>query len=203
MLIFVSFGQEQIPIAAISAVTSGGQPGQAATIAGGAISTLLAAANPCAKLQTADTIISELGTGADAVAAAKGLVAAEQNFNPFVVSVPSICSDPSLPATAILRGIVPLIDPAVTGSDLENANSNKSVATSFAVTAGMSVADVMVAQGFSNFTTKALDGTVGTPGAAAAGSASVASSAAASSAAVSTVAASSATEDAGKSSVAH
>lgn len=31
----------------------------------------------------------------------------------------------------------------------------------------MSVADIMVAQGFSNFTTKALDGTVGKPGAAA------------------------------------
>jgi hypothetical protein len=44
-----SFNQEQIPIAAIQAVTSGGAPGVAATLAGSAIGTLLAAANPCAK----------------------------------------------------------------------------------------------------------------------------------------------------------
>lgn len=45
------FGQEQEPISAISAVTSGGGPGVAATLAGGAISTLLGAANPCAKVR--------------------------------------------------------------------------------------------------------------------------------------------------------
>lgn len=45
------FGQEHPEaINEISAVTSGGQPGQAATIAGGAISDLLAAANPCNKV---------------------------------------------------------------------------------------------------------------------------------------------------------
>jgi hypothetical protein len=158
---FSSFAQEQIPIPAIGAVTSGGGPGVAATLAGSAISTLLAAANPCAKLQKADEIIAQLGTGADSVAAAIGLVAAEQNFNPFVVSIPSICSDPSLPATEILRGIVPLIDPAVGGSDLENANSATSKKTPFDAT-GLSVADVMAAHGFTNFTTKALDGTTGT-----------------------------------------
>jgi hypothetical protein len=43
------FGQEQVPIAAISA-SSGGNSGDAATLAGSAISTLLAAANPCAKV---------------------------------------------------------------------------------------------------------------------------------------------------------
>jgi hypothetical protein len=47
----LSFGQEQIPIPAIQAVTSGGGPGVADTLAGSAISTLLAAANPCAKVQ--------------------------------------------------------------------------------------------------------------------------------------------------------
>lgn len=46
------FGQEQLPISAISAVTSGGGPGVAATLAGGAISTLLGAANPCAKVRS-------------------------------------------------------------------------------------------------------------------------------------------------------
>lgn len=86
------------------------------------------------------------------------MVAAEQNFNPFVVSVPSICSDPTLPKTAALRGVVPLIDPAVGGSTLENANSKTSITTPFTAD-GLSVAQVMIAQGFSNFTAVALDGT--------------------------------------------
>jgi len=175
------FGQEQIPIPAIEAVTSGGAPGVAATLAGSAISTLLAAANPCAKLQKADEIVAQLGTGADSIAAAKGLVAAEQNFNPFNVDVPSICSDPTLPTTAALRGIVPLIDPAVVGSATENANSNTSVATPFDAT-NLSVAQVMIAQGFTNFTSEDLDGTAATAsGAAAVASASVVVSSAASS----------------------
>jgi hypothetical protein len=99
-----------------------------------------------------------LGTSDRAIAAARGLVAAEQNFNPFVVSIPSICSDPTLPTTLALRGVVPLIDPAVGGEALENANSAKSIVTPFDAT-GLSVAQVMIAQGFSNFTAVALDGT--------------------------------------------
>ncbi|KAH7350631.1 hypothetical protein BKA65DRAFT_425880, partial [Rhexocercosporidium sp. MPI-PUGE-AT-0058] len=147
------FGQEQGngAIAAIGALTNLGTSGQAATLAGGSIQFLLAAANPCGKLTQADNIISELGTSAAAVAAARGLVAAEQNFNPFVVSIPSICSDPTLPKSAELRGVVPLIDPAVGGQDVENANSATSVVTPFDAT-GLSVAQVMIAQGFSNFT---------------------------------------------------
>ncbi|OBT61160.1 hypothetical protein VE03_09445 [Pseudogymnoascus sp. 23342-1-I1] len=148
------FGQEQLPISAISAVTSGGGPGVAATLAGGAISTLLGAANPCAKLQAADEIIAKLGTGADAVAAAIGLVAAEQNFNPFATDIPSICGDPTLPTTAALRGVVPLVDPAVTDSDVENANSAKSKTTPFNAD-GLSVAQVMVNNGFTSL--KAVD----------------------------------------------
>lgn len=112
-------------------------------------------------MQAGDAILANLGTSAAAVAAAKGLVAAEQNFNPFVVSVPTVCSDASLPANPLLRGIVPLIDPAVVGSDLENANSNTSLTTPFA-SDGLSVAQIMVNAGFSNFTTTALDGTKGT-----------------------------------------
>jgi hypothetical protein len=46
-----SFGQEQIPIPAIQALSSFGQSGQAATLAGSSISTLLGAANPCAKVR--------------------------------------------------------------------------------------------------------------------------------------------------------
>ncbi|KAH6672490.1 hypothetical protein B0J14DRAFT_74670 [Halenospora varia] len=151
------FGQEQVPISAISSAP-GGQSGQAATLAGQSISFLLAAANPCDKLKQADLIVATLGDGA--IPAAIGLVAAEQNFNPFAVSIPTICSDPTLPTTQALRGIVPLIDPAVTGSDLENANSAKSKTTPFDAT-GLSVAQVMAAQGFSNFTTKDAAGTVG------------------------------------------
>lgn len=45
------FGQEQVPISAISAV-KGGSAGAAATIAGAAISDLLGAANSCAKVCT-------------------------------------------------------------------------------------------------------------------------------------------------------
>jgi hypothetical protein len=44
------FGQEQVPIAAISAV-QGGDAGAAATIAGATISDLLGAANSCAKVR--------------------------------------------------------------------------------------------------------------------------------------------------------
>jgi hypothetical protein len=148
-----SFGQEQGngAIAAIQALSNLGQSGQAATLAGGSIQFLLAAANPCGKLKQADLIVSELGTSDAAIAAARGLVAAEQNFNPFVVSIPSICSDPTLPTTAALRGVVPLIDPAVGGEALENASSKKSITTPFPAD-GLSVAQVMVAQGFSNFT---------------------------------------------------
>lgn len=85
------------------------------------------------------------------------------------MSVPSICSDPTLPANELLRGIVPLVDPAVTGSDVENANSAASLTTQLDAT-GLSVAEVMANAGFANFTTKDVAGTVGqAPGAAAVG----------------------------------
>ncbi|KAI1345787.1 hypothetical protein F5Y01DRAFT_322767 [Xylaria sp. FL0043] len=145
------FGQEQVPVADISALSNFGQPGQAPTLAGAVPGVLLAAADPCDKLTLADQIVSTLGDDPQVIAAAQKLVAAEQNFNPFVVSVPNICGDASLPATDSLRGIVPLVDPAVGGSDAENANSATSLQTPFDAT-GLSVADVMIAQGFSNFT---------------------------------------------------
>ncbi|KAL9619098.1 MAG: hypothetical protein Q9160_006274 [Pyrenula sp. 1 TL-2023] len=172
------FGQEHpAAVDEISAVTSGGQPGQAATIAGGSISNLLAAANPCDKLKTGDNILASLGTGDDAVKAAKDFVAAEQNFNQFNQAIPTICSDATLPQNELLRGIVPLVDPAVVGSDVENAMSAQSLQTPFDAT-GMSVADVMAANGFSNFTTK---DAAGTAGAAPAGGAGAAAGAAAAS----------------------
>ncbi|KAH8747922.1 hypothetical protein F5882DRAFT_454873 [Hyaloscypha sp. PMI_1271] len=142
------FGQEQIPISAISSAP-GGSSGQAQTLAGQSISTLLGAANPCAKLTQADLILSELGDGA--LEAAIGLVAAEQNFNNFNVDIPSICSDPTLPTSEALRGITPLIDPGVLGSDIANALSASSK-TAPLNAVGLSVAEVLVANGFSNFT---------------------------------------------------
>ncbi|KAI0108917.1 hypothetical protein GGR51DRAFT_113821 [Nemania sp. FL0031] len=145
------FAQEQIPVSFITALRNFGQPGQADTLAGAVPGVLLAAADPCAKLTLADQIVSTLGTDAAVISGAQKLVAAEQNFNPFAVSIPNICGDGFLPATAELRGIVPLVDPAVTGSDLENSNSAASLQSPFAAD-GLSVADVMVAQGFSNFT---------------------------------------------------
>lgn len=145
------FSQEQVPVADISALSNFGQPGEAPTLAGAVPGVLLAAADPCAKLSLADQIVSTLGDDPEVITAAQKLVAAEQNFNPFVVSVPNICGDASLPATEALRGIVPLVDPDVVGSDAENANSATSLQSPFDAT-GLSVADIMIAQGFSNFT---------------------------------------------------
>jgi hypothetical protein len=104
--------------------------------------------------------VETLGNDAAVLAGAAALVVAEKNFNPFAQSIPTICSDASLPATEALRGLVPLVDPAVTGSDVENANSATSLKTPFDAT-GLSVAEVMAANGFSNFTTQAADGTAG------------------------------------------
>lgn len=95
-----------------------------------------------------------LGDNAQVIAGAAQLVAAEKNFNPSAQSIPTICDDATLPATAALRGIVPLVDPAVGGSDVENANSAQSLKAPFDAT-GLSVADVVKAQGFSNFTAQA------------------------------------------------
>ncbi|KAF2502611.1 hypothetical protein BU16DRAFT_448160 [Lophium mytilinum] len=153
------FGQEQIPIAAIAAV-KGGAPGQAPTIAGAAVSDLLGAANACAKLVRADQIITELGTGADSIAAAIGMVSAEKNFNNFATDIPTICNDPTLPASKQLRGITPLIDPGVGGSDVANALSASSAKTPLDAT-GKSIADLLTANGFTNFTGQAADGAAG------------------------------------------
>ncbi|RAL60314.1 hypothetical protein DID88_000090 [Monilinia fructigena] len=172
-LVNARFGQEQGngAITAITALSNFGSPGAAATLGGNSIQFLLAAANPCGKLTQADAIVAQLGNDSAVISAARGLVAAEQNFNPFVVSVPNICSDPTLPTTAALRGVVPLVDPAVGGSDEENANSKTSVVTPFDADR-LSVRGGDGCTGFSNFTTTDAEGNKGTPS----GSASVAGS---------------------------
>ncbi|ERT00218.1 uncharacterized protein SPSK_09892 [Sporothrix schenckii 1099-18] len=148
------FGQEGAIQATIQGLSTFGQPGQAATLAGQTPGVLLAGANACAKLDLADQIVTALGNDAAVVAAAAQLVGAEKNFNPSAQSIPTLCSDATLPATEALRGIVPLVDPAVTGSEVENANAAKSLQTPFNAN-GLSVADVAKAQGFSNFTAQA------------------------------------------------
>lgn len=46
------FGQEQVPVSAVSALSDFGNPGEAATLAGSVPGVLLAAANPCDKVGT-------------------------------------------------------------------------------------------------------------------------------------------------------
>ncbi|KAI6782290.1 uncharacterized protein J7T54_008376 [Emericellopsis cladophorae] len=147
------FGQEQVPVAAVQALGAAGfgDPGVAATIAGSIPSALLAASSPCDKLSIADQMIDELGNDPQVIEAALGLVSAETNFNPFAVDVPFVCADPALPATAELRGVTPLVDPAVTGADVANAASAQSLNTPFDAE-GLSQAEVMIAQGFTSFT---------------------------------------------------
>jgi hypothetical protein len=81
-------------------------------------------------------------------------VAAEKNFNPFAQAIPTICNNAALPATEALRGIVPLVDPAVVGADIQNANSAQSLNNPFQAN-GLSVAEISQANGFSNFTEQA------------------------------------------------
>ncbi|KAK3903261.1 hypothetical protein C8A05DRAFT_43472 [Staphylotrichum tortipilum] len=148
------FGQEGAIQNIIQGLGAFGNPGAAGTLAGQTPGVLLAGANACAKLELADQIVTQLGNDPEVIAAAAALVAAEKNFNPFAQQIPTICSDASLPATAALRGIIPLVDPAVAGADVQNANSATSLANPFA-DAGLSVADISKAQGFSNFTEQA------------------------------------------------
>ena len=103
------------------------------------------------QLELADEIVATLGDDPQVIEAAKALVAAEKNFNPFVQNIPTICNNPALPTTQALRGIVPKVDPAVAGADIQNANSQQSLTNPFNSN-GLSVADISRAQGFSNFT---------------------------------------------------
>ncbi|KXX74587.1 hypothetical protein MMYC01_209455 [Madurella mycetomatis] len=144
------FGQEGAVQGIIQALSDFGPPGAAGTLAGQTTGVLLAGGSACAKLELADEIVATLGDAPEVIAGAAALVAAEKNFNPFAQDVPTICNDPALPTTAALRGIVPLVDPAVDGADIQNANSAQSLQAAF-VDSGLSVADLSRAQGFDNF----------------------------------------------------
>lgn len=108
------------------------------------------------QLSLADDIVDQLGDDDEVVDAAKALVQAEKNFNPSVQDIPTICSDETLPKTEALRGIVPLVDPAVDDSDLENDNAAASLDKAFDAD-GKSVADIMEDQGFTNLKKQAAD----------------------------------------------
>ena len=114
----------------------------------------------------------------------------EKNFNNFTQDIPTLCSDPTLPTTAAIRGVLPKIDPAVGGSTLANQLATTSLTTPFDAT-GKSIADIFTANGFSNFTTQDSAGNTGT--AATAASNTTAASSAASDAATTAAAASSTT----------
>lgn len=76
------------------------------------------------------------------------MVTAEKNTNPFANNnTQNVCSDPTLPATAELRGITPLIDPAV---DVDGAVAalSKQTAASPLNADGLSVFDLLVQAGF-------------------------------------------------------
>jgi hypothetical protein len=76
-----------------------------------------------------------------------GLVAAEKNTNPFANgNAQNVCGDASLPATPELRGITPLIDPAVDTAGAAAALSKQSLGAPLAAD-GMSVFDLMSAAG--------------------------------------------------------
>ncbi|KAF8470752.1 hypothetical protein BDZ91DRAFT_678048 [Kalaharituber pfeilii] len=152
------FGQETAVQNVIAAI--GGNNGQAATLAGQSISTLLAGSNACDKLRLADQVAALEGAGA--LDAAKRLVQAEKNFNPFVVDRPSICDDVGLPATTALRGILPLIDPAVEGAAEINALSAQTLNNPLNQD-GLSQADLLIEQGFTTFTAQTSGGQTNTP----------------------------------------
>ncbi|KAK8162347.1 hypothetical protein BKA80DRAFT_301802 [Phyllosticta citrichinensis] len=103
--------------------------------------------------------MAQLGTGADSLKAAIGMVAAEKNFNNNRGSgLPAVCGEPALPQTPQLRGITPLIDPEVLNAQVANQLSAKTEAAPIDAR-GMSIADLMVANGFTQFVRESLDGT--------------------------------------------
>lgn len=64
------FGQEQVPVSAVSALSNFGNPGEAATLAGGIPGSLLAAANPCDKVSHSATRVPQASLDANYTVAA-------------------------------------------------------------------------------------------------------------------------------------
>lgn len=120
---------------------------------------------------TADKIVADLGGGADAIAAAIGMVTAEKNTNPFNAgNVQNVCGDPTLPATAELRGITPLIDPDVDVNGDVAALSASSAGAPLAAD-GLSVFDLLDQAGLGDLVVAQQPGGGAAAGGAAAGGA--------------------------------
>jgi hypothetical protein len=87
-----------------------------------------------------------IGNATEVIDVARIMAQAEKNFDPTATKIPSICDDPTLPATPALRGVTSLIDPAVNGSDVANALANRTL-TKPLKAHGKSVADLMAEHG--------------------------------------------------------
>ncbi|KAI8843144.1 hypothetical protein BC829DRAFT_420117 [Chytridium lagenaria] len=147
------------------------------------ISLILAAADPCAKIEMADDLVARAKKSCandakgleQAIKAAMDLVVAEKNFNPFNGNLDSVCTNPNLPAQPELRGLIQKVDPRTAGpnnndqalnakAQAANAKSEQVLAAAKAANKGpgagngLSMADVLFGTGFdgiAKFTPKA------------------------------------------------
>ncbi|KAI9137992.1 hypothetical protein BKA69DRAFT_1148153 [Paraphysoderma sedebokerense] len=120
-------------------------------IAGPAVNTLLPDANPCDVIDVAQKVID----GGGSVNDARKVLTLEKNFNPFTVQSASICLDPSKPENPQLRGILPLLDPALPLANETNIKTQERNDKIFsgeldgvALAKGKSIADQLVELGF-------------------------------------------------------
>ncbi|KAJ3101613.1 hypothetical protein HDU97_001226 [Phlyctochytrium planicorne] len=173
------FAQEQLAKLG-EKIQAAGCGGVASKFSGQEISTLLAAADPCNKLTTADAVVAAVKADAactnkaKAIEAAMDLVVAEKNFNPFNGDKDSICTKAGLPASPELAGLLQLVDPRTVAPNNKDAALaakaaafNAKVASTLAAakaagkgpgSGGKSLADVSAAAGFDaiqNFAGKA------------------------------------------------
>lgn len=166
------FDQQNPPIEAT--INSFGQthnlPGQIggpiASLSGNIPSSLLAKADACDQLKLADQLIA-LGKSsltdptvlAAYVSNVREYAHAEMNFNPFLPgAAPKLCADATLPQSAELKGILPLVDPSRGGhGGISAAACNTLTAQLLNNPAaaqnaqGMSVVQQMVKLGFLDF----------------------------------------------------
>ena len=98
----------------------------AGNLGGAGIGILLAAPDPCGRYKLADQIVeaAKAQNNQKCIDVAREFTNAEKNFNPFAKAGPAagprFCDDPSLPASAELKGILPLVDPAMEGAAAAN-----------------------------------------------------------------------------------
>ncbi|KAL2911254.1 hypothetical protein HK105_209290 [Polyrhizophydium stewartii] len=157
------FGQQNPPALFLvkDALETAVGNGAGGTFSGAIPGTLLGGADPCAKLELGDRMIAAAPGNAAVLNAVRAFVHSESNFNPFATPAgPVFCTNPALPATPGLRGILSLVsDEGVKpfGSaggltaDQINTIANASVVSPLANTAGKSVAQLYKELGFIDF----------------------------------------------------